>query len=209
MTDPSAQTTQLHRWLERIRAGDRAAPNELLVGVGARLERLAHKMLGRFPNVRRWADTGDVLQSAMVRLLNALKTIRPESMPEFFGLAAVQMRRELLDLARHYGAARRVGTDGAGPLPGDGADVPASDAAGREHDAGELEMWQRFHEAVERLPAEQREVVGLVFYHGWSQVQAAELFQVDERTIRRRWRFACLALRQALGGRFPGLDGQP
>ena len=27
----------------------------------------------------------------------------------------------------------------------------------------------------------------LTFYHGWTQAEIAELFQVDERTIRRRW----------------------
>jgi RNA polymerase sigma factor (sigma-70 family) len=53
---------------------------------------------------------------------------------------------------------------------------------------------------VARLPAEEREVVGLTFYHGWTQAQIAELFSVDERTIRRRWRSACQRLGKALGG---------
>jgi DNA-directed RNA polymerase specialized sigma24 family protein len=48
---------------------------------------------------------------------------------------------------------------------------------------------------------EEREVVCLTFYHGWTQMQIAELFQVDERTIRRRWRAAVLKLTEALGGR--------
>jgi RNA polymerase sigma factor (sigma-70 family) len=52
---------------------------------------------------------------------------------------------------------------------------------------------------VDRLPAEEREVVGLVFYHGWTQAQIAELFAVDERTVRRRWRRACGTLRDLLG----------
>jgi DNA-directed RNA polymerase specialized sigma24 family protein len=34
-----------------------------------------------------------------------------------------------------------------------------------------------------------------VFYHGWTQVKIAELFGVDERTIRRRWATACDRLR--------------
>jgi len=47
-------------------------------------------------------------------------------------------------------------------------------------------------------------VVGLVFYHGWTPTPVfAELFQVAERTIRRRWRSACLRLGEALGGDFP------
>jgi RNA polymerase sigma-70 factor (ECF subfamily) len=66
-----------------------------------------------------------------------------------------------------------------------------------------LERWTAFHEAVERLPAEEREVVGLVFYHGWAKVQIAELFGVDERTVRRWWRSACVRLNEALGGELP------
>jgi DNA-directed RNA polymerase specialized sigma24 family protein len=38
----------------------------------------------------------------------------------------------------------------------------------------------------EQLPAQERGVVSLMFYHGWTQPQIAELFQVDQRTIRRR-----------------------
>lgn len=50
-----------------------------------------------------------------------------------------------------------------------------------------LDMWTAFHERVKQLPAEEREVVGLIFYHGWTQAQVAELLQVNERTIRRWW----------------------
>ena len=46
-------------------------------------------------------------------------------------------------------------------------------------------------------------MVGLIFYHGWTQAQIAELFDVDEWTIRRRWRSACRHLSEALGGRLP------
>jgi RNA polymerase sigma-70 factor (ECF subfamily) len=86
-----------------------------------RLERLAHAMLARFPNVRRWADTGDVLQNALVRLLRSLKEVDVPSTRDFFGLAAEQLRRELLDLARHfygphgYGARQGTRLDPTGP----------------------------------------------------------------------------------------------
>jgi RNA polymerase sigma-70 factor (ECF subfamily) len=63
----------------------------------------------------------------------------------------------------------------------------------------DLELWVRFHQAVDELPVEEREVVGLVFYHGWTQVRIAELFNVDERTIRRRWTNACERLRTMVG----------
>ena len=70
-------------------------------------------MLGRFPNVRRWADTDDVLQNAQLRLLHALETVRPDSTRRFFGLAAKQIRWELIDLARHFYGAEGIGANHA------------------------------------------------------------------------------------------------
>jgi RNA polymerase sigma factor (sigma-70 family) len=60
-----------------------------------------------------------------------------------------------------------------------------------------LERWCAFHEGVATLPAEEREVVGLVFYHGWKQAEVAELFGVTVRTVQRHWQSALLRLRQA------------
>jgi DNA-directed RNA polymerase specialized sigma24 family protein len=48
-------------------------------------------------------------------------------------------------------------------------------------------------------------VIGLAFYHGWTQAQMAELFGVDERTIRRRWQSGCLLLNHLVGERLPEL----
>jgi RNA polymerase sigma-70 factor (ECF subfamily) len=187
----SVHTTQLHQWLDRMRGGDEAAREDLCRSLAGRLERLARKMHGQFPRVHRWVDTDDVLQNAVMRLLRALREVRPGSMREFFALAAEQMRRELLDLARHYRRAalevRHSDDSGAAPDP--------SDAAAKNPD---LEKWATFHEAVARLPAEEREVVGLIFYHGWTQAQVAELFQVAPRTVRRWWVSSQLALQQRL-----------
>src|SRR5262245_22819150 len=102
MVDPAAQTTQMVDWLDRMRAGDDSARNELIRGFQGRLELLARKMVGRDPRVARWVDAEDVLQNALLRLLRALESVQPDSTRDFFGLAAEQIRRELLDLARHY-----------------------------------------------------------------------------------------------------------
>jgi RNA polymerase sigma-70 factor (ECF subfamily) len=196
----SFDTVQLHAYVERIRAGDRDAADAFLLRVADRLERLARSMLRKFPNVKRWADTEDVLQSALMRLLHTLQATQPESTRHFATLAAVHIRRELLDLARHF--RNRLGWPGgaAGGEDGEGAREPidANSAV-----AGDLDLWSAFHEQVDRLPVEEREVVSLTFYHGWTQAQIAELFGVDERTIRRRWRSASLKLTEALGGRLP------
>jgi RNA polymerase sigma-70 factor (ECF subfamily) len=197
MTEPSLHTTQLHNWLDRLQAGDRAACDELLRGVGHRLERLARKMLQRYPDVHRWADTGDVLQNALLRLLRALEDVRPGSVRDFFGLAAEQMRRELLDLARHFHGPHGLAAHHESHAP-DGTSSGPADPPASEEDAEELERWTAFHEGVAGLPAEEREVVGLIFYHGWTQSAVAELLQISERTVRRRWESALRTLRGAL-----------
>lgn len=191
MREPSFDSVNLQKYLDRWQAGDRAAADDLLRATGARLERLARRMTRAFPNVRGQADTGDVLQNSLIRLLRTLTTLRPSTTRDFFNLAAVHIRRELIDLARRCKTRTRFTLD----TPDDELDEPHSNAGAEDFD-----LWVRFHEAVDQLPVEEREVVGLVFYHGWTQVRIAELFSVDERTIRRRWSSACERLREIVGG---------
>jgi RNA polymerase sigma factor (sigma-70 family) len=196
------QTTELHRLIDLIQKGDDEARDELVRSVGNSLERLAHKMLQRYPGVQRWEETGDVLQNALLRLLRAVQEIKPPTMRDFFGLAAEQVRRELLDLARHYRGAKGLGRNLV--THGDSV-LRNSEPVDPESNDDNLERWEEFHEAVNRLPAEEREVMGLVFYHGWTQAQMAEFFQTSERTIRRRWQSACLKLDQMIQGGLPEL----
>jgi RNA polymerase sigma-70 factor (ECF subfamily) len=195
MHHPPLNTPLLQDCLDRWQAGDRAAADELLRPVLARLRNLAARMLRGFPTVRSLADTDDVLQGSLMRLFRTLRSLRPAAPRDFFNLAAVHIRRELLDLARRARGREAV------PLVLGSTDSPQSHepAAPAVTDDG---LWVRFHEAVDRLPVEQREVVGLVFYHGWTQAQIAELFQVDARTIRRRWAEARQHLRETVGADF-------
>ncbi|MBY0514101.1 MAG: sigma-70 family RNA polymerase sigma factor [Gemmataceae bacterium] len=201
MADSSLNTLMLQNCLDRWQAGDKEAANELLKIAGARLEKLARRMCRSFPNVRDWAETGDVLQNSLIRLLRTLQNMRPATTRDFFNLAAVHIRRELLDLARHYRGKGWVRLDG--PARPDPHRTPHPRTEPAVPHADDYDLWTRFHEAVDRLPTEEREVVGLVFYHGWTQTRIAELFGVDERTIRRRWAAACQHVRDLVGG-LPG-----
>jgi DNA-directed RNA polymerase specialized sigma24 family protein len=51
---------------------------------------------------------------------------------------------------------------------------------------------------VERLPAAQREVVGLIYYHGWTQGEVAEHLGMSKRTAQRHWAAAMLELHALL-----------
>jgi RNA polymerase sigma-70 factor (ECF subfamily) len=202
MSNAPLDTLRLQQCVQRWRSGDRQAADNLFRGVGRRLEQIARKMLRGFPAVRDWADNGDVVQGSVLRLLHSLHRVQPDSTRHFFNLAAVHVRRELLDLARRLSGRGLIPLapgdptmGGAGPATLRAAEAPAED--------DDLELWCRFHEAVGLLPPDEREVVGLVFYQGWTQPRIAELLAVHERTVRRRWQSACLRLNQLVGGDLP------
>jgi RNA polymerase sigma-70 factor (ECF subfamily) len=204
-----SETRDLHELLVRWQAGDRSAAEALCRRVARRFELLARKMIDRFPAVRVLADSDDVFQEAIMRLLHTLTTLRPATERDLLNLAAVHLRRTLLDLSRRVASRpdlhRRCSMLGSE----DSCDDPIEDLAEPGPPPEDLERWCQFHEAIERLPVAERQVMDLVFYHGWSQQRIAELFRVDERTVRRRWRHACDRIARELGGQFPSLTDRP
>src|SRR5947209_10047933 len=113
------QTTEAGDLLDRLRAGDGSARDGLITLAQGRFVALARVMLRRYPHVRRWEQTDDLLQAALMRLHRSLAEVRPEGVAHFDNLAATQIRRELIDLARSYHGPEGVGanhhTDGIDP----------------------------------------------------------------------------------------------
>jgi RNA polymerase sigma-70 factor (ECF subfamily) len=195
------QTEEADDLLGRHRAGDASAREGLIRLAQGRFAALARAMLRRHPHVRRWEQTDDLLNAALARLHRSLADVRPETVRHFDNLAATQIRRELIDLARSYYGFEGLGlnhhTDGTDPgarlaQVGDGSRPPET-----------LEGWMAFHEAVERLPEDEREVFGLLWYRGMTHAQAAEALGVATKTVQRRWASARLHLLDALDGERP------
>ncbi len=199
MPTQSFDTLRLHDCVRGWQAGDARAADTLFRAVGRRLEHMTRRMLRGYPAVHAGADTADVLQGSVLRLLATLQRMQPESMRHFYNLAAMHIRRELLDLARHFRRPEYVRVklgDSAWAVVAPGV----IEARAVEED---LELWCRFHEAVDRLPELEREVMGLAFYDGWTQEQIAELLEVSVRTVGRRWQSACLRLQELVGDQLP------
>jgi len=198
-------TIKLQEWVKQYQAGDMVARDRLIQATLGRLESMACRMLKQFPRVQRWEETADILQNSILRLMQALRAAQFDSTKAYFSMAAALMRRELIDMVRHYtgplGLDRNM-TSVAGKN-GDSSGDDDLDKPASEINLHQLESWANFHEAVETLPVEEREVFCLKFYHNWSNPQIAELFVVDERTIRRRWNAGCVRLRQVVGGDMP------
>jgi RNA polymerase sigma factor (sigma-70 family) len=194
MTDATSQPSLVQQWLPQAIAGDAAATDALLRHFSARLTALTRRMLGSFERVKRWADTDDVLQNALVRLLGALREVRPATPRDFLALATLQIRRELLDLARHYYGPHGIGTHHDSNARRDSQERGIAEPADNSHDPGALAQWTELHRQIDALPAEEREVVGLLFYQGLSQAEAATVLDMPLRTLQRRWHDALVKL---------------
>jgi RNA polymerase sigma-70 factor (ECF subfamily) len=200
MTKPTPSTTLLvQNCLDRLRAGDAAARDELIAVAAGRLRRLTHKMLTDFDRLKRWEDVEDVAQGAALRLYQALRDTVPETSLGFFRLGALQIRRELIDLARHYFGPRGTGANHASAAPGTDSVAPG-DPSQSTYDPGRLAEWTEFHSHVERLPEEDRTLIDLLWYQGLPQEEVAGLLGVDVRTVQRRWVRVRLLLHGALRG---------
>jgi RNA polymerase sigma-70 factor (ECF subfamily) len=207
VTSASSQSVQVQGWLDRLQAGDESARKELINCACERLTRLTRKMLKGYPRLKRWEQTDDVLQNAAVRLYRALGEARPATPTDFFRLAALNVRRELLDLAKHYYGPRGRGTRHASVAqkPGEEGEATALDPPQAGDDPHRLAAWTEFHRQIDRLPDEDRETFDLLWYQGLSQAEAASLLNVSERTVKRRWQSARLRIHEALRGEMPEL----
>jgi RNA polymerase sigma factor (sigma-70 family) len=188
--------TQLQGLIDLAKKGDKGAKSLLVDHACERLLKLTRKMFRGFPGLRRWEQTDDVFQNAIIRLHRALASVEIDSVRHFFYLAAEQVRRELLDLKKHYygpqGQAQNHHTD---RHPSDGRGGAIAQSAGPPDD---FDQWANFHEGVARLPAENREIVNLLFYEGLKQDEAARVLGISVRTLKRRWQETKILLSEEL-----------
>ena len=194
--EPSLNTNDLRFWVAELQAGRPNAAEPTFRKIVAKVELFARGMFQKFSRVSQFVDVEDVIQSSLIRLLAAFRAVRPESTRHFYALTNELIRRELLDLVKHYYGPRGHGTNLGGVAVGEGegeVTAAAPDAT------PELERATAFHEALAELPAEEREVVGLTYYHGWSQAEIANLFQVSVRTVQRWSESATLNLKASVG----------
>jgi RNA polymerase sigma-70 factor (ECF subfamily) len=184
-----------------MRAGDPSARGRLIEHTCERLRLMTRKMLHSFPKVHRWEETDDVFTAALTKLHQCLASVQPESPRHFYNLAAMHIRRVLIGMARRYcgpmGLGANYDTNANQP---EGERQPRYEATDTTAEPSTLMEWTEFHEQVEILPEEEREVFNLLWYEGLEQSEAAEMLGISERTLRRRWQDARVRLSEARMG---------
>jgi RNA polymerase sigma factor (TIGR02999 family) len=172
-------STSVTALLKEWSAGNLQAAEALLPLVYDELRRLARSYMRRERGEHTLQPTA-LVHEAYLRLVGA-DGIPWQSRAQFFGIAARQMRRILVEHARERGAQKRGG--GAARLSLD-EDL---EVAAEEKD----EVLLALDEALESLNAldpEQAKVVELRYFGGLTVAEIAEGLGVSPRTVDRKWR---------------------
>jgi RNA polymerase sigma factor (sigma-70 family) len=192
-------TAVVQRYLDALAGGGTAEPiiRALLDRSVRRLHHLCAALLHRsYPRLARPPlnlETDELLGAVVERLLKALREVRPATTREFFALAGQHMRWELNDLAR------RLDKQPAAAELRDGL-VPAPASSG-----GDLSPeGRRMLEAIDALPADEREAFDLVRIQGLTHAEVAELLGVATKTVQRRLDRGLRLLTERLGDLGPG-----
>jgi RNA polymerase sigma-70 factor (ECF subfamily) len=199
-------TAVIQRYLDAL-PGDPAAAEpiirELLERAAGRLRLLCATQLHRsYPRLARPPvnlETDEMLGGVVAGLLGALRTVRPQSVRQFFALASQHMRWQLNDMARlldEQPAAAALAESGV-------AAPPSSSCSGLTPDG------RRMLEAIDGLPEPEREAFELVRIQGLTHAEAATVVGVSERTVQRRLNRARLLLAERLTDLSPTLSSEP
>lgn len=149
--------------LQRIRLGDDTARAALVARIEPLLRRFAR---GRVPQrLRHQQDTGDLLQSTWLRVLDRLDVIRSEAPGDFFAY----LRGVLINALRE--ALRR---EGRSPVQAPSGTADAADAAVLPAQDVDLDDWLAYEQLLQSLEREHRALVLMRFEFGMSFVEIAE-----------------------------------
>lgn len=168
------------RLLAAWREGDRGAFDRLAPCVYDEMRQLAASYVRR-ERAGLTLDTGGLAHEAFLRLAGQ-RRVAWQNRSHFFGIAALLMRRVLIERARARGTARR----GQGALH-----LPLADAADLAVDTPpELAL---LDEALRRLGEhypDAGKVVELRFFGGLSEQEIGDALGISVPTVKRRWRLA-------------------
>lgn len=183
-------TESVTQILERASAGDPEAPRELLPLVYGELRALAGSYLARERAGHTLQPTA-LVHEAYVRLISADTAWKGRA--HFLAVAAVAMRRVLVDHARRKGASKRGGDQAR-------MELRDSDAPVTRRDVQVLEL-DELLERLARLDDRRARVVELKFFAGMTNEQIAEVIGVSRSTVADDWTVARAWLAAEMEGR--------
>lgn len=173
-------TTEFTQLLDDLTGGNRTVLDALLPKMYDALQRLARKQLRR-ERSGHTLDTGALVHEAYEKLIQQ-ENVNWQNRAHFLGVAALSMRRILINYAHKRNAQKRGGGEPVATFE----DGMAARAVYPE----ELIDLDNALQRLEELDARQSQVVVYRFYGGLTHQEIAEILDVSESTVRRDWRLA-------------------
>ncbi len=172
------------------------AIGRLVPRVYGELRRMASRHLAKERRDHTWQTT-ELVHEVFLKLVGR-SDLRLEDRLHFFSLAAILMRRVLVDYARRAKADKRIDRSRIVVIEELEGQEPASRvAAGRGPDLDILAL-DRALTRLSELDQERAKVVELRYFGGLTLPETAEALGVSEATVSRRWRAARLWLRREI-----------
>ena len=173
---------------------DRGVPAEALIGeVYDELRRLAANYVRR--EQAKSVQATELVHEAFLRLQKD-KTPRWKDRTHFVAIAAISMRRLLVERARARGAAKRGGGNVQVTL-----DESLLVAGDQDQPEVDLVALDRALTALGELDAQQARIVELRFFGGLSVEETADALEISPATVKRHWTIAKAWLMRELEGR--------
>lgn len=175
--------------LSRIKGGEDGAVGPLFELLYRELRRLAASAM-RAERADHLLQPTALVHETFLRLADDAGSL--ENRRHFFGVAAMAMRRILVEHARARRAAKRGG--GVSPVPLTEVAAPAP-----EPDRGvDVEALDQALTRLAAVDARQARVVELRYFAGFSLEETADLVGVSTRTVKRDWQMASAWLRREM-----------
>jgi RNA polymerase sigma factor (TIGR02999 family) len=182
MPNPSVEVTKLLRdWSQ----GDALALEKLIPLVFEDLRKIAGGLFQRENEAHTLQPTA-LVSEVYLRLIDQ-RQVQWQNREQFFAVAAMLMRRILVDHAKRRQTVKRGSRT---------VKIPLDEAIGIPQAAADLDM-EALDEALSRLAEidpRQSRIVELRFFMGLTHEEIAEIFGIGVTTVKREWKTARLWL---------------
>lgn len=206
-------STDMIRLIERLRAGDRTALNEVFTRHRGRLRRMVEMRLDWRLQAR--LDASDVIQEAYLEAaLRMEEYLRDPKLPLFLWLRLVVGERLTRLHRQHLGVKMRdAGREISlyrEPLPEASSMALAAQLLGKQTSptqaAVRAERMLRLQEAINSLDPVDREVLSLRHFEELSRAETAKVLGIEESAAAKRYVRALKRLKDVLAARPGGLE---
>jgi RNA polymerase sigma-70 factor (ECF subfamily) len=200
MNEVQPDSPEIQHLVQRARAGDRQAFEELFAGYRTYLRQFVELRMD--PKLRARADPSDIVQEAQLEAIRRLEDyLAQPPMPFRLWLRQITFNR-LLKMHRHHVKTARRAVGREMPLPDQSSLLLAEQVLGAgstpSQQVNRRELAGRLRQAMAQLAEADREILLLRHFEGLSNPEVGQLLGLDPNTVSKRHGRAMLRLHQIL-----------